>query len=90
MPYEEILETVLRFGFARRFNDDFFAAGDFLDAGDCWAAESWLSRWSLVVDVGFNHHGGSPNNIRLYQEERLVRISGLAGFCLKLTPFLLE
>ena len=81
MPYEEILETMLRFGFARRFNDDLFDAGDFLVVG-------FPPFCSSLVDVVFNHYRGSPNNIRLYQEERVVRIPGLDGFCLKLTPFL--
>lgn len=75
------MEAMLRFGFARRFNDDFFDAGDFLVAG-------FPPFCSSLVDVVFNHYGGSPNNIRLYQEEKVVRISGLAGFFLKLTPFL--
>ena len=78
------MEAMLRFGFARRFNDDLL---------DLWVhaflfPPSFIPSLFSFVSFGFNHYGGSPNNIRLYQEERVARNFGLTGFSLQLTPFL--
>jgi hypothetical protein len=40
---------------------------------------------SALVGLAFHHYGGSPNNIRLYQEERVARNFGLTGFSLQPT-----
>jgi hypothetical protein len=64
---------MLRFGFARRFNNDWL---DLLVD----AFNRFPPFFFSLVSFAFNHYGGSSGNIRLYQEERVVRISGLTGF----------
>lgn len=78
------MEAMLRFGFARRFNDDLL---------DLWVhafpfPPSFIPCLFSFVSSGSNHYGDSPNNIRLYQEERVERDFGLTGLYLQLNWFL--
>src|SRR4030042_1095364 len=66
---------MLRFGFARRFNDDLL---------DLWVhafpfPPSFIPSLLSFVSFGSNHYGDSPNNIRLSQEKRVARHFGLTG-----------
>jgi len=81
LPQEEILETMLRFGFDRRFNDDLL---DLWVDGFSFPPSCFNPSCFRLVSSAFNHHcGGSPTNIRLSQEKRVARNFGLTGFSLQ-------